>query len=58
MAQPSPVKEDEQELDTQLVVRVNSKFRERFQAFAAEAERTEAQEVRRALRRHLEAGQL
>jgi hypothetical protein len=58
MAQPSPVKEDEQELDDQLVVRVNSKFRARFQAFAQEAERTEAQEVRRALRMHLEAGEL
>jgi hypothetical protein len=56
--QPIPVKEDEQELDDQLVVRVNSKFRARFQAFAQEAERTEAQEVRRALRMHLEAGEL
>jgi hypothetical protein len=58
MANPSPVKDDEQELDDQLVVRVNSKFRARFQAFAEEAERTESQEARRALRLHLEAGQL
>jgi predicted DNA-binding protein len=54
----SKVVEDEKELDSQLVVRVNSKFRARFQAFAQEAERTEAQEVRRALRMHLEAGEL
>jgi predicted DNA-binding protein len=45
-------------LDDQIVVRINHDFRERFQAFAREAERTEAQEIRRALRRHLEAGQL
>jgi hypothetical protein len=58
MAKPTAVREDEQELDSQIVVRVNSKFRARFQAFAAEGERTESQEARRALRLHLEAGKL
>jgi predicted DNA-binding protein len=50
--------DDQEVLDDQIVVRVTSDFRKRFQAFADEAERTESQEVRRALRRHLEAGQL
>jgi predicted DNA-binding protein len=50
--------ETDEELDDQVVVRLNSSFRERFQAFAKEAERTESQEIRRALRLHLEAGNL
>jgi hypothetical protein len=49
---------DTEELDDQIVVRVNSHWRTRLQAMAAEGERTESQEIRRALRLHLEAGKL
>ena len=41
------------DLNQTIVVRISDAMRARLKAAAAEAERTEAQEVRLALRRHL-----
>ena len=46
---------DVETLTSQIVVRLSDEMRSRLKAAAADAERTEAQEVRLALRRHLEA---